>query len=70
VLPPHNIAQFRVVAEAESRFVLQEIPMKKPKTLRAAIYARYSTKHQNESSIEDQVRAARKICEREGFPSR
>lgn len=41
--------------------------MKKSKTLRAAIYARYSTKHQNESSIEDQVRACRKICEREGF---
>ena len=37
------------------------------KQLRAAIYARYSTKHQNEASIEDQVRSARKLCEREGF---
>lgn len=41
--------------------------MKKSKTLRAAIYARYSTKQQNESSIEDQIRSCRKLCEREGF---
>ncbi|MGH8250670.1 MAG: recombinase family protein [Steroidobacteraceae bacterium] len=31
------------------------------------MYARYSTQHQNESSIEDQIRACRKICDREGF---
>jgi len=37
------------------------------KQLRAAIYARYSTNRQNEASIEDQVRSARKLCEREGF---
>jgi site-specific DNA recombinase len=34
---------------------------------RAAIYARYSTEGQKESSIEDQFHVCTKLCEREGF---
>ena len=34
---------------------------------RAAIYARYSTEHQRDASIEDQVRLCRERIEREGW---
>lgn len=36
-------------------------------TLKAALYARYSTDKQRETSIEDQLRAARARAEREGW---
>lgn len=34
---------------------------------RAAIYARYSTDHQNEKSCEDQIALCRSVCGHEGF---
>jgi predicted site-specific integrase-resolvase len=34
---------------------------------RAAIYARYSSEHQSETSIEDQVRNCRRLCEEKGW---
>jgi DNA invertase Pin-like site-specific DNA recombinase len=34
---------------------------------RAAIYARYSSEHQTEASIEDQVRNNRRLCEEKGW---
>jgi site-specific DNA recombinase len=34
---------------------------------RAAIYARYSSEHQSEASIEDQVRNCRRLCEEKGW---
>ena len=36
-------------------------------TQRAAIYARYSTEHQSDKSIEDQVALCRRFAEREGL---
>jgi DNA invertase Pin-like site-specific DNA recombinase len=36
-------------------------------TIRLAIYARYSSDHQREASIEDQVRICRARAEREGW---
>ena len=38
-----------------------------PPTVRAAIYARYSTDHQSEASIDDQVRICRALVERHGW---
>jgi len=38
-----------------------------PKTLRAALYARFSTTKQSENSIPDQMRVCEHICAREGF---
>ena len=35
--------------------------------LRAAIYARFSSDHQNDKSIDDQIALCRELCEREGF---
>ena len=35
--------------------------------MRAAIYARYSSDHQREASIEDQIRICRERIEREGW---
>jgi site-specific DNA recombinase len=37
-------------------------------TLRAAIYARYSSDLQRDASIEDQLRVCRARAEREGWP--
>src|SRR5262245_53032876 len=34
---------------------------------RAAIYACYSSEHQSEASIEDQVRNCRRLCEEKGW---
>jgi hypothetical protein len=36
-------------------------------TVRAAIYARYSSDHQSEASIDDQVRICRVLVERHGW---
>jgi len=41
--------------------------MKKPKTVRAAIYARYSTLRQSEASIDDQIRVCERFAKGEGF---
>lgn len=38
------------------------------RTLRACLYARYSTDKQKETSVEDQLRAARARAKREGWP--
>ena len=35
--------------------------------IRAAVYARYSSEHQSEASIEDQVRNCRRLCEEKGW---
>jgi DNA invertase Pin-like site-specific DNA recombinase len=35
--------------------------------MRAVIYARYSSEHQSEASIEDQVRNCRRLCEEKGW---
>jgi site-specific DNA recombinase len=42
------------------------MPLEK-KTLRAAIYARYSSDHQREASIEDQLEVCRRYVERQGW---
>src|ERR687898_1721183 len=39
----------------------------KPSTIRAAIYARYSSDNQRESSIEDQVEVCRRHAELQGW---
>ena len=36
--------------------------------LRAAIYARYSTDKQKDTSVEDQIRLCRRLCEQKGWP--
>ena len=35
--------------------------------LRAAIYARYSTDKQKDTSVEDQIRLCRRLCEQKGW---
>jgi site-specific DNA recombinase len=42
------------------------MPLEK-KTLRAAIYARYSSDHQREASIEDQLEVCRRYVERQSW---
>ena len=42
------------------------MPLEK-KTLRAAIYARYSSDNQREASIEDQLEVCRRYVERQGW---
>lgn len=41
--------------------------MSSPKVVRAALYARYSTDKQSESSIGDQLRVCERLAERHGF---